>query len=144
MQSKGLFLVYVLTALAVAIDGESIKELEVEAESDTEAQEKLEAYVYSESWKHYSLVTIKKKRGGSRPGAGCPKGTQRAGTYGQGVKTKPVRVPTDLADQLPEMLQNLTVLKDLLADWEKEANNSTSPRYDRARKLIAEIKALGF
>ena len=88
--------------------------------------------------------TIKKKRGGSRPGAGCPKGTQRAGTYGQGVKTKPVRVPTDLADQLPEMLQNLTQLKDLLADWEKEANNSTSPRYDRARKLIAEIKALGF
>ena len=133
-----------IAVLSNDLDGESIKELEVEAESDTEAQEKLETYVYSESWKHYSLVTIKKKRGGSRPGAGCPKGTQRAGTYGQGVKTKPVRVPTDLADQLPEMLQNLTQLKDLLADWEKEANNSTSPRYDRARKLIAEIKALGF
>lgn len=133
-----------IAVLSNDLDGESIKELEVEAESDTEAKEKLETYVYSESWKHYSLVTIKKKRGGSRPGAGCPKGTQRAGTYGQGVKTKPVRVPTDLADQLPEMLQNLTQLKDLLADWEKEANNSTSPRYDRARKLIAEIKALGF
>jgi hypothetical protein len=133
-----------IAVLSNDLDGESIKELEVEAESDTEAQDKLSAYVYDESWKHYSLVTIKKKRGGSRPGAGCPKGTQRAGTYGQGVKTKPVRVPTDLADQLPEMLQNLTQLKDLLADWEKEANNSTSPRYDRARKLIAEIKALGF
>ena len=133
-----------IAVLSNDLDGESIKELEIEAESDTEAKEKLEAYVYDKSWKHYSLVTIKKKRGGSRPGAGCPKGTQRAGTYGQGVKTKPVRVPTDLADQLPEMLQNLIQLKDLLADWEKEANNSTSPRYDRARKLIAEIKALGF
>jgi hypothetical protein len=126
------------------LDEESIKELEVEAESETQALEKLDSSVYGEKWKHYSLVTIKKKRGGLRPGAGCPRGTLRAGTYGQGVKTKPVRVPTDLADQLPEMLQNFTQLKDLLADWEKEANNSTSPRYDRARKLIAEIKALGF
>jgi hypothetical protein len=133
-----------IAVLSNDLDGESIKELEVEAESETQALEKLDSCVYGEKWKHYSLITIKKKRGGSRPGAGCPKGTQRAGTYGQGVKTKPVRVPTDLADQLPEMLQNLTVLKDLLADWEKEANNSTSPRYDRARKLIAEIKALGF
>ena len=72
------------------------------------------------------------------------KGNSKSWHLWQGVRTKPVRVPTDLADQLPEMLQNLTQLKDLLADWEKEANNSTSPRYDRARKLIAEIKALGF
>lgn len=132
-----------IAVLSNDLDGE-IRELEVEAQSDTQALEKLDSSVYDESWKHYSLVTIKKKRGGSRPGAGRPKGILRAGTYGQGVKTKPIRIPIDLADQLPEMLQNLTQLKDLLADWEKEANNSTSPRYDRARKLIAEIKALGF
>jgi hypothetical protein len=48
-----------IAVLSNNLDGE-IRELEVEAESDTEAQEKLEAYVYSESWKHYSLVTIKK------------------------------------------------------------------------------------
>jgi hypothetical protein len=133
-----------IAVLSNDLDGETIRELEVEAESDTQALEKLDSYVYDESWKHYSLIAIKKKRGGLRPGAGCPKGTLRAGTYGQGVKTKAVRVPTNLADQLPEMIQNLTQLKDLLADWEKEANNSTSPRYDRARTLIAEIKALGF
>ena len=133
-----------IAVLSNDLDGESIRELEVEAESDTQALEILDSYDYDESWKHYSLVTIKKQRGGSRPGAGCPKGTTRAGNYGQGVKTKPVRVPVDIADQLPEMLQNLSQLKDLLADWEKEANNSTSPRYDRARKLISEIKALGF
>jgi hypothetical protein len=133
-----------IAVLSNDLDGESIKELEVEAESETEAKDKLDSSVYGEKWKHYSLVTIKKKRGGLRPGAGCPRGTLKVGTYGQGVKTKPVRVPTDLADQLPEMLQNLTQLKDLLADWEKEAASSTSPRYDRARKLIAEIKALGF
>ena len=133
-----------IAVLSNDLDGESIRELEVEAENDTAALEKLDSYDYDESWKHYSLVTIKKKRGGSRPGAGCPKGTARAGSYGQGVKTKPVRVPVDIADQLPEMLQNLSHLKDLLTDWEREANNSTSPRYDRARKLISEIKALGF
>jgi hypothetical protein len=132
-----------IAVLSNDLDGE-IRELEVEAQSETQVLEKLDSYVYDESWNHYSLVTIKKKRGGLRPGAGCPKGTLRAGTYGQGVKTKPVRVPISLANQLPDMLQNLTQLKDLLADWEKEANNSTSPRYDRAKKLIAEIKALGF
>ena len=132
-----------IAVLSNDLDGE-IRELEVEAQSDTQALEKLDSYVCHEGWKHYSLITIKKKRGGSRPGAGRPKGILRNGTYGQGIKTKPVRIPIDLADQLPEMLQNFTQLKDLLADWEKEANNSTSPRYDRARKLIAEIKALGF
>jgi hypothetical protein len=45
-----------IAVLSNDLDGESIKELEVEAESDTEAQEKLEAYVYSESWKHYYVI----------------------------------------------------------------------------------------
>ena len=49
-----------IAVLSNDLDGESIKELEVEAESETEAKDKLEAYVYDESWKHYSLVTIKK------------------------------------------------------------------------------------
>ena len=133
-----------IAVLSNDLDGESIKELEVEAESDTEALKKLEAYVYDKSWKHYSLVTVKKKRGGSRPGAGRPKGQSRAGTYGSGVKTKPVRVPEHLAESLPELLGNLEQLKDLLGDWEVEAAKSTSPRYDRARKLLQEIRALGF
>lgn len=133
-----------IAVLSNDLDGESIRELEIEAESDTEALERLDSYNYDESWKHYSVVTIKKKRGGSRPRAGRPKGHARAGTYGNGVKTKPVRVPEYLAEKLPEMLANLEQLENLLADWEKEANNSTSPRYDRARKLLQEIRGLGF
>lgn len=92
----------------------------------------------------YSHRTFRKKRGGTQPGAGAPKGTKRAGTYGTGVKTKPVRVPEEYAESLPELISNLEHLKELLNDWQRLADGSTSPRYDRARKLISEIKALGF
>jgi hypothetical protein len=129
------------------LDGESVRELEVEGSNKTEALTNLEAHSFGEGWQHYSLSNIRPKRGGQRPGAGRPKGIKRAGTYGEGVATKPVRVPIDIADNLPEMLQNLNQLKDLLNDWEQEANSGkaiTSPRYDRARKLISEIRALGF
>ncbi len=126
------------------IDGESVRELETEGSTKDEAIENLDRYPFDESWRHYSLVNIRPKRGGVRPGSGRPKGIKRAGTYGEGVATKPVRVPAEIADTLPEMIQNLSQLKELLKDWEQEANSSTSPRYDRARKLISEIKALGF
>lgn len=122
-----------------------IKELEVEAASDTEVLEILDSQDYpAEEWGGYSLLNIKRKRGGHRPGAGRPKGQARAGTYGCGVKTKPVRVPEHLAGKLPEMIESLEELRELLKDWEAEAEKSTSPRYDRARKLIQEIRALGF
>ncbi len=122
-----------------------IKELEVEATSDLEALETLDSKDYpTDEWRGYSLLNIKKKRGGHRPGAGRPKGQARAGTYGCGVKTKPVRVPEAIAPKLPEMIESLEELGELLNDWEAEAEKSTSPRYDRARKLIQEIRALGF
>ena len=122
-----------------------IKDLEVEADSQEEAEKELEAELrilakHSSEWQGLSLVNIRRKRGGARPGAGRKKGTQ--GTYG--CATKVVRVPEEIAPQLPELLSNIEQLRELLTDWEKEANQSTSPRYDRARKLIAEIKGLGF
>ncbi len=126
------------------IDGESVKELEIGGETKEEALDNLDNHQFDESWNHYSMVNIRAKRGGVRPGSGRPKGIKRAGTYGEGVQTKPVRVPVDIADNLPEMIQNLQQLKELLTDWEAEASASTSPRYDRARKLISEIRGLGF
>jgi hypothetical protein len=77
-----------------------IREVEVEADSDLQAIEILDAQDWDESWAGYSLVNVKARRGGIRPGAGRPKGVARDGTYGTGVKTKPVRVPETIADQL--------------------------------------------
>lgn len=118
-----------------------IKDLEVEADTREEAEDKLEA-VISESGdlQNFSMTSIRKKRGGARPGAGRKKGTQ--GNYG--CETVVARVPKHLKEALPELLTNIEQLKELINDWESEANNSTSPRYDRAKKLISEIRALGF
>lgn len=117
-----------------------IRELEVEADSQTEATEALNTFNWDESWQGYSLVNVRRKRGGYRPGAGRKKGTQ--GTYG--CETAVTRVPKHLKDDLPEILTNIEQFRELLNDWEAEASKSTSPRYDRARKLLAEIRALGF
>ncbi len=122
-----------------------IKDLEVKALTQEEAEKALEAELFtlakhSAEWQNLSIVNIRRKRGGYRPGAGRKKGTQ--GTYG--CATKVVRVPIEIASQLPELLANLEQLRELLLDWEQEASKSTSPRYDRARKLIAEIRGLGF
>jgi hypothetical protein len=122
-----------------------IRDFEVEAATQEEAEQTLEAQLtdlakHSSEWQNLSLVNIRRKRGGARPGAGRKKGTQ--GTYG--CATKVVRVPEAIAPELPELITNLEQLRELLTDWEKEASNSTSPRYDRARKLLAEIRGLGF
>lgn len=118
-----------------------IKEIEIEADDHEQAGQALERTIRaSGDLQNFSAVTVRKKRGGARPGAGRKKGTQ--GTYG--CETKVVRVPVDIAPELPELLTNIGQLKELLTDWEEEASKSTSPRYDRARKLISEIRALGF
>jgi hypothetical protein len=128
-------------------DDAPLKELEVDADSQAQALELLEQREYDASWQHYSIVNIRKRRGGARLGAGRPKGIARAGNYGNGVKTKPVRVPEHIAGDLPELISNLEALKGLLDDWENMANSGkalTSPRYEQARKLLQEIRVLGF
>ena len=118
-----------------------IKELEVKADNREQAEQALEQAIRASSdLQNFSAVNVRKKRGGARPGAGRKKGTQ--GTYG--CETKVVRVPVDIAPQLPELIANIEQLRELLTDWEEEASKSTSPRYDRARKLISEIRGLGF
>jgi len=133
-----------IAILSSDLDSEAIREEQIEATSKAEALDKLEAICTGSQWQGYSLTNIRPKRGGARPGAGRPKGKARAGIYGEGVATKPIRVPLDIADNIPEMIQNMEQLKELLTDWENEASSSTSPRYDRARKLLSEIRGLGF
>jgi hypothetical protein len=79
-----------------------------------------------------------KPRGGSRPGAGRPKGL---GKFGR--KTKAVRVPEEYAEIIPELISNLEQLHDVLQDY-KERGSKGSARYDFCNKLINQIEALGF
>jgi hypothetical protein len=127
------------------LNPDQLKDLEVDAVTKEQAEAALEAKLATLSkcsieWQSFSLLNLRPKRGGVRPGAGRKKGTQ--GTYG--CATKVVRVPTEIAPKLPELLINLEQLKQLLEDWEEESLKSTSPRYDRAKRLITEIRALGF
>jgi hypothetical protein len=134
-----------IATLSNDLKPDHLKDLEVEAETQEQAEEVLEDELavlakHSSEWQNLSLTNIRRKRGGARPGAGRKKGTQ--GTYG--CATKVIRVPEAIAPELPELITNLEQLRELLTDWEKESSNSTSPRYDRARKLLAEIRGLGF
>jgi hypothetical protein len=79
---------------------------------------------------------------------GRPSGISREGTYGKGVKTKVVRVPEDIANNIPEILEKFEQIKTFVDNWEHQieqaANNSTkgkpSPRYDKAMVMLTELR----
>lgn len=70
---------------------------------------------------------------------GRPKGIPRSGTYGDGVKTHTVRVPqTWTREKVADLIQTLP---EILEDWEERIEASpTSPRYQRARELLEELR----
>lgn len=142
-QSDEAMTIYIAT-LSNDLDGKSIREEQIEAHSKEVALDKLEAICTGPHWQGWSLTNIRATRGGSRPGAGRPKGHAQLGSYGKGIATKAVRVPLNIADELPGLIQNLEELKILLSSWEVKAENSASAEYDYARKLLAEIRQLGF
>lgn len=79
---------------------------------------------------------------------GRPSGIPREGTYGTGVKTKVVRVPEAVADNIKEVLASFEQIKVLVDSWDaaivNAANKSTvgkpSPRYEKAVQLLAELR----
>lgn len=81
-------------------------------------------------------------------GRGRPPGIPREGTYGAGVKTKVVRVPEQIADNIPEILAKFEQIKCFVDSWDEQINmaaaNSTkgkaSPRYDKAMVMLAELR----
>lgn len=81
-------------------------------------------------------------------GRGRPAGIPREGTYGTGVKTKVVRVPEAIADNIPEILAKFEQIKSFIDSWdaqiESAANASTkgkpSPRYDKAMVMLSELR----
>lgn len=81
-------------------------------------------------------------RGGSRPGAGRPKGTTKAG----GLATRMMRVSTQITkeqvDSIPEVI-------DRINHWEEEylaakERGESCRTYEKMLHLIEELRVLGF
>lgn len=73
-------------------------------------------------------------KGGKREGAGRPKGVT--------IPTRVKRIPTDVSD---DAIDNIPILRDLLAHWEDEClANSGNPRHYFLRQALEEIRNLGY
>lgn len=77
------------------------------------------------------FLDARRVRGGRRPGAGRP------ATENKKPKTVVKRVPVEMADKL----EQIDSLLHLIEDWKERAATApeTSPRWDRAREMLAEI-----
>ncbi len=81
-------------------------------------------------------------------GKGRPPGIPREGRYGTGCKTRVVRVPEKIADNIAEILANFEGIRALVDDWderveqagEKSTTGKPSPRYDRAIQMLKELR----
>ncbi len=77
-------------------------------------------------------------RGGSRVGAGRPKGTTKA----DGMSTKVVRVSTEVTK---EMCDNIPQLLFVLNYWEdRVVGEPDNPRYYYLKQLLDEVRGLGY
>jgi len=70
---------------------------------------------------------------------GRPKGIPREGNYGKGIQTETMRVPAGQQERIRRLLQEMP---QLLEKWESKCATSSSPRYERAKELLEELKSL--
>ncbi len=80
---------------------------------------------------------------------GRPSGIPREGRYGTGIKTKVVRVPKTVADNIQDILQSFEAIKLMVDSWDEKVEgaianssrkNEIPPRYDQAVKLLGELR----
>lgn len=77
-------------------------------------------------------------RGGKRLGAGRPIGTTKA----EGMSTKVIRISSEISK---EQCEAIPLLIDVLNHWEdKCATEHDNPRYYHLKRMLDEIRTLGF
>jgi hypothetical protein len=80
---------------------------------------------------------------------GRPTGIPRKGTYGSGVKTKVVRVPEAVGNNIVEVLAAFEQIKVLVDAWDNQVETAKakstvgrpSPRYEKAMQLLEELRS---
>lgn len=81
-------------------------------------------------------------------GRGRPSGIPRQGTYGYGKKTKVVRVPEEISENIPEILKQFEQIKEFVDSWDSQielaaqssSKGKPSPRYDKAKVMLSELR----
>jgi hypothetical protein len=79
---------------------------------------------------------------------GRPRGYAMKGKYGVGRKTKVVRVPVEVADNIAPILASFDAIRAMVDDWdervesagERSTTGRPSPRYERALQLLQELR----
>jgi hypothetical protein len=79
---------------------------------------------------------------------GRPAGIPREGRYGTGVKTRTVRVPETVADNIADILKSFDDIKSVVDSWDGEvasaalrsAKGKPSPRYEKAMEILKELR----
>lgn len=77
----------------------------------------------------------KSRRGGARPGAGRPPVPEK-----EKSKTKVIRVPLEIADQLHRMQDILALIEDY--NFRSQDASPSSPRWEQWRKFHKELEDL--
>lgn len=72
-------------------------------------------------------------------GRGRPPGTPGGGRYG--CRTKVVRVPFHVANNIDTILASFEDIKILVDSWEDSISEKSSPRYERAKQLLHELRS---
>lgn len=104
----------------------------------------LSVTVNSLSW----VLDMSTQDDGVKRRRGRPVGIAREGTYGTGVKTKVVRVPEEIAANIPEILAAFEQIKTFVDAWDSQIDEAAqksskgvpSPRYDKAMVMLAELR----
>lgn len=111
--------------------------LQLQADSCEQA-----AGMVNQSHPGYEVVKIKSSHGGKRTGSG------RTGKYGDGVKTKPYRLPISIGENLPEILAELEMVNNILEVYEarvneskgKTASGAPAERYKYVAELVSSLR----
>jgi hypothetical protein len=91
---------------------------------------------------YHEIVRVKHSHGGKRSGAG------KVGKWGDGVVTKPYRLPIPVGDRIEDIVGELEMVNHILESWQskveesksKSAGGQPSERYKYVAQLVNDLR----